>query len=131
MSSYILLILHSFKSTINLYIIDFFIVNFFLKFFFVAMEKYDVSKIFAIAELLVPTVMHYFDLSLVEMLINGRFIYAVKSDFSTVLFYVSMSMIFQALRRKNFDVINFQLKLIGMVIFIKIFFMTLCKLRLS
>ena len=80
------------------------------------MENEQISKYLAASELLVPALMHYFDLSMVEVVINGRFIYDIKSDFSSILFYISMSMIFQAARKKkNVDVINMPLKIVGVV----------------
>jgi hypothetical protein len=80
------------------------------------MEQVQILKLFSSAELLVPIFMHHFDLSLVELLINGRLMYNVKSDFASILFYLSMSMIFQAVRRKsNIDVIKMPLKIVGVV----------------
>lgn len=75
-------------------------------------------KILAFMEILVPFILHYFDISLVEMIINGKFFYNVKSDFSSLLFFLSMSMIFQVYRKKkNQEIVKMMpLKLIAMVI---------------
>jgi hypothetical protein len=84
--------------------------------FWRTMEEAHTQKLFAAAELLFPAILHIFDLSTVELLINGRAKYKISSDFSSILFYMSMSMIFSYVRKKRkIDVIKMPLKIVGMV----------------
>lgn len=52
-------------------------------------------------EILVPPTLHIFDVSIVEFLINARIFYAVSHDFGSVLFVLSLSMIFNRIIQKK------------------------------
>lgn len=58
------------------------------------------EKIFVVMEVIMPPLIHMLNLSIVEIVIHGQIFYQVMSDFSSVLFMMSLAMIFQACRKK-------------------------------
>lgn len=68
-----------------------------------AQNNTALTRIMNMVEVLFPMLMHFFDLSIVEMITNGRLLYSVESDFNSILFIFSISMIFQYIRKKKND----------------------------
>lgn len=59
-------------------------------------------KLIVTMEVILPPLIHWLNISIVEILIHGRFFYDVLSDPSSVLFVMSLAMIYQAFRKKTF-----------------------------
>lgn len=51
-------------------------------------------------EIVLPVILHLFDLSIVEVLIHARFIYPVSHDFASVCFVLSLALVFSHYHKK-------------------------------
>lgn len=58
------------------------------------------TKLLSTLEVIFPSIIHMLNLSLVEVVIHGKIFYVVKSDFASMMFMLSIAMIFQAFRKK-------------------------------
>ena len=58
------------------------------------------QKLMTTLEVLMPPLVHMLNLSLVEIVIHGRILYDVMSDTASIIFMMSLAMIFQAFRKK-------------------------------
>lgn len=57
-------------------------------------------KLLVSMEILMPPLVHFLNLSVVEILIHGRIFYGCLSNFASVLFILSLAMIFQKFRKQ-------------------------------
>ncbi|KAL7034825.1 hypothetical protein ACKWTF_008118 [Chironomus riparius] len=77
----------------------------------------SVPKVLKILEVAFPVVMHFFNMSLIEMLINGRISYQIESSFDSILFFMSVSMIFQTVRKARIgDISEKTIHMIGLTL---------------
>jgi len=67
--------------------------------YFLKKSAMDYSKAMKILEVTFPVMMHFFNLSIIEIMINARIFYHVESSFDSILFMMSISMIFQTIRK--------------------------------
>lgn len=51
-------------------------------------------------EIFVPVILHFFDISIVEVLIRARLYYPVSHDFASVCFVMSMALLFNHNHKK-------------------------------
>lgn len=76
----------------------------------------SLPKILKILEVAFPVMMHFFNMSLIEILTNGRIVYEIRSSFDSILFLASISMIVQTIRKaKSGDISENLLQMIGIV----------------
>jgi hypothetical protein len=59
-------------------------------------------KLMVTMEVMMPPLIHWLNLSIVEILIHGKIFYDVLSDAPSLIFMMSVAMIFQAIRKKIF-----------------------------
>lgn len=65
-------------------------------------------------EILVPVISHAFSLSIVEVILNGSFMYKIKGDFASILFILSVSIILSDMRKSQTSILSTS-KLVGFV----------------
>lgn len=80
------------------------------------MEPATISKVLSILEVLFPTLLHFFNVSILEIIINGDIFLPLDSDFASILFTLSVAMICQAIRkRKSNELSEMPVQMIGVV----------------
>lgn len=76
----------------------------------------DFSKAMKFLEVTFPVMMHFFNMSIIEVMINARIFYHIESSFDSILFIMSISMVFQTIRKQRSG--NFNEKPLHMIGFV-------------